>query len=179
MSRPRITPGGLAQLGLVNWALCRVLSRVAGTRDARLFSTLGKHHGLFRGWLRFAGRLMPGGKLPRRDSELVILRVAHLRGCAYELDHHVRIGRRLGIGPALVERVFAGPTAAGWSAEHVALLKAVDALIVDKDLDDAAWAALVEYYSEPQRIELCMLVGHYDMLATTIAALRIERDTLS
>ena len=179
MSRPRIAPGGLAQLGLVNWALCRVLSRAAGTADAHLFSTLGKHRGLFRGWLRFAGRLMPGGKLPRHDSELVILRVAHLRACAYELDHHVRIGGRCGVGPALVERVLAGPSAAGWSAQHTALLRAVDALVVEKDLDDATWTALAPHYSEAQRIELCLLVGHYEMLATTIAALRIERDTLS
>ena len=177
MARPRIAPGGLAELGLVNWGLCRVLSRAAGTRDAHLFSTLGRQRGLFRGWLRFAGRLMLGGSLPRHDSELVILRVAHLRSCAYELDHHLRIGRRCGIGPDVVERIFAGPAAPGWSERHAALLTAVDALIVDKDIGDAAWHALTDHYSEPQRIELCMLVGHYDMLATTIAALRIERDT--
>jgi hypothetical protein len=31
MARPRIAPGGLAELGPVNWALCRMLSRAAGT----------------------------------------------------------------------------------------------------------------------------------------------------
>lgn len=177
MARPRIAPGGLAELGPVNWALCRLLSRGAGVRDAHLFSTLGKQRGLFRGWLRFAASLMPGGGLPRHDTELVILRVAHLRACAYELDHHVRIGRRCGVGPEIVARIFAGPTAPGWSDRHAALLTAVDALIAAKDIDDAAWAALADHYSEPQRVELCLLVGHYDMLATTITALRIERDT--
>ena len=58
--------------------------------------TLGRHRPLFRGWLRFAGRLMPGGKLPRRETEMVILRVAHLRQCAYEFEHHARLARRAG-----------------------------------------------------------------------------------
>ena len=40
---------------------------------------------------------MPGGKLPRADTELVILRVAHLTECDYEWDHHERIGRRAGL----------------------------------------------------------------------------------
>ena len=70
----------------------------AGTSPPNLFLTLGRHRKLFRGWLRFAGRLMPGGKLPRRETELVILRVAHLRSCQYEFDHHVHLGRRAGLG---------------------------------------------------------------------------------
>ena len=39
--------------------------------------TIARHRRLFRPWLRFAATLMPGGVLPRADSELVILRVAH------------------------------------------------------------------------------------------------------
>ncbi|MBZ5709967.1 carboxymuconolactone decarboxylase family protein [Nannocystis pusilla] len=176
MTAPRIEPGGLEELGLVNWLLCRVLSRAAGVRDARLFSTLGRQRGLFRAWLRFAGRLMPGGTLSRHEAELVILRVAHLRQCAYEFDHHLRLGRRVGVGPEQVERLLAGPTDPGWSDRHRALLAAVDALVTTKNIGDPEWAALSSHYSEPQRIELCMLVGHYELLATTIATLRIDRD---
>lgn len=175
-TRPRIAPGGLRELGLVNWALCRLLSRGAGVPDAHLFSTLGRHRRLFRAWLWFAGRLMPGGELPRRETELVILRVAHLRGCEYELDHHRRIGRRVGIGPDVLERIFAGPAAPGWSDRHRALLTAVDALLTTRNIADHAWDALSDHYTEAQRIELCMLVGHYDLLATTIATLGVARD---
>ena len=44
------------------------------------------------------------------------------------------------------------------------------------DLDDATWAALRAHLDEREAIELCMLVGHYEMLATTIATLRIQTD---
>ena len=92
MSAQRIAPGGRRDVGLFDVGLRAVAGAVVGTEPQKLFLTMGRHRRLFRGWLRFAGRLMPGGKLPRRDTELVILRVAHLRACAYEFDHHVRLG---------------------------------------------------------------------------------------
>ncbi len=56
------------------------------------------------------------------------------------------------------------------------LLTAVDELVRDKDIQDETWRALRSEYSIPQLVELCLLVGHYEMLATTITALRIPRD---
>jgi len=173
---PRIAPGGLAQLGVVNWLLCRVLSRAAGARDAHLFSTLGQQRGLFRAWLNFSARMMPGGTISRYETELVILRVAHLRECQYETDHHIRIGRRVGVDRALLERIWQGPAAEAWSERERTLLNAVDQLVHTKDIDDAGWQALRGHYQEPQLIELCLLVGLYEMLATAIKALRIPRD---
>ena len=176
MSAPRIAPGGRADVGPVTWTLARVAGRATGTRPPHLFLTLGRHRRLFRGWLRFAGRLMPRGRLPRRDTELVILRVAHLRGCAYEWEHHVRIGRRAGIGPADLARVAEGPAAAGWSARERAILAAVDELHVTGDLGDAAWDALRGHLDDRDLIELVLLAGHYELLATAITTLRIQPD---
>jgi AhpD family alkylhydroperoxidase len=147
-----------------------------GTRSVRLFLVLGRHPRLFAGWLHYAGRLMPGGLLPRRETELVILRVAHLTGSAYEVAHHTRLGRAAGIGDDELRRVANGPEAEGWSDRERALLRAVDRLHTDRDLDDATWAELGRHLDDPERIELCLLAGHYEMLATVIQALRIEPD---
>jgi AhpD family alkylhydroperoxidase len=119
---------------------------------------------------------MPGGVLPRRETELAIIRVAHLASCRYEFDHHVRLGRRAGVGEADVDRVVQGPEASGWPARERALLSAVDRLHADRDLDDRSWESLREHLDEREAIELCMLVGHYEMLATVIATLRIQPD---
>ena len=172
----RIAPGGRADVGLFTWAFSRVAGRAMGTTPPNLFLTLGRHRKLFRRWLWFAGALMPGGKLPRRETELVILRVAHLRSCEYEFEHHVRLGRRAGIGKAELARVVEGPDAEGWSARERTLLTAVDHLHRERDLEDATWASLRDHLSERESIELCMLVGHYEMLATTIGTLRIQTD---
>jgi AhpD family alkylhydroperoxidase len=173
---PRIAPGTRREVGPFAWAFSGIAGRVAKTNPPHLFLTMARRPALFRGWLRFAGRLMPGGKLPRRETELVILRVAHLRECAYEFDHHVRLGRRAGVTVDDVDRVRAGSTATGWTDRERALLGAVDQLHEQQDLDSAAWTALRAHLSEADVVEFVLLVGHYEMLATFLHTLRIVPD---
>lgn len=173
---PRVAPGERADVGVLTWVMSHLAGLAQRSGPPNLFLTLGRQRPLFRGWLRFAGRLMPFGKLPRRDTELVILRVAHLRQCRYEFDHHVRLGRRAGVTAADVERVVEGPTADGWDERERALLHAVDELVHDHDLDDRRWNALRPHLDDARAVELVLLVGHYEMLATAISALRIQPD---
>lgn len=174
---PRIAPGDRKQIGLFAYGFTAAAGLVMRSNPPRLFRTMARNPKLFRGWLRFAGRLMPGGTLPRRDTELLILRVAHLRDCAYEFDHHVRLGKRAGVTAADVTRVQDGPEAPGWTAREAVLLRAADALVASKGLDDELWHALSGELAEPQAIEFVLLVTHYDMLATFLLTLRIEPDT--
>jgi len=174
---PRIPPGTRPRdVGVFGWAFGHVAGRVANTNPPNLFMTLARHPKLFRGWLRFAGRLMPRGTLPRRDTELVILRVAHLRSCSYEFEHHKRLGARAGLDAADVERIMQGPGADGWSPVERALLEAVDELHAERDLADPTWDTLREHLDERGLIEFVMLVGHYQMLATALRTLRVQPD---
>jgi AhpD family alkylhydroperoxidase len=176
VTEPRIAPGTWRQVGPIGWLVSRISGRVSGTGPPNLFLTLGRHRRLFWGWLHFGGSLMPGGRLPRRETELVILRVAHLRECTYELAHHEHLAGRAGLDRSAVERAAEGPDAEGWSDRERALLAAVDELHAGQDLSDEAWDALGRHLDDRQRIELVMCVGHYEMLATAIAALRIQPD---
>jgi AhpD family alkylhydroperoxidase len=121
---------------------------------------------------------MPGGRLTRHESELVILRIAHLRQCGYEWDHHLRLGKRAGVTGEVLAHIEQGPSAEGWSATHRALIAAVDQLVATKAVDDDAWAALTTHYDQQRLIEIVLLVTQYDGLATTIGALGIARDNL-
>ena len=173
---PRIAPGSRRDVGLVGWTVSWVSGRVAGTGPPNLFLTFGRHRKLFRGWLRFAGRLMPGGTLPRRETELVIIRVAHLKGCRYEFDHHVHLGAKAGVTAADVERLVTGPEADGWTFRERAILRVVDALHYDGDVVDETWADLTTHLDDKGCIELVFLVGHYEMLATALTTLRVQPD---
>jgi len=156
--------------------VAQVAGRVTGGRPPNLFLTLGRHPGLFRGWLRFAGRLMPRGKLPRRETELVILRVAHLRDCRYEHEHHVKLGRRAGLTDSEIARVADGSQADGWAPREQVILAATDELLANGDITDEAWSRLSGTLDTRQLIELVMLVGHYEMLAKAINTIRIQPD---
>lgn len=172
----RIGPGTRHDVGLPAWAFARLAGRVTGTAPPAIFLTLARHRPLFRGWLHFAGKLMPGGRLRRRDSELVILRVAHLCGSDYEAAHHRRLGRRAGLTTEEIDRVPAGPSATGWTDTQRLLLEVTDELHATEDLSDETWARLAAAYDEATCIEVLMLVGHYRMLATTLHTLRVEVD---
>ncbi|GAA4641270.1 carboxymuconolactone decarboxylase family protein [Gordonia humi] len=175
MSTPRVSPGTFGDLGPINWLVVRAMSIATGTDNAHIFATLGRSKGLFRGWLHFSSRMMPFGELSRRETEMIIIRVAHLRECDYELDHHRRLGARAGIDDAAFDDVVEGPDA-GWGDRERTLLTAVDELVADRDLSDATWAALRRHLSERQAIAFTLLVGQYDSLATTIGVLRVQRD---
>jgi AhpD family alkylhydroperoxidase len=170
----RIRPGTRREIGWVNAAIVRVLGLATGGKPPNIFTTLARHHGLFRRWLWFAGALMPGGKLPREDTELVILRVAHNSGCEYEWGHHERLGQRAGLSQEQIARVRSGPTAEGWTERQDLLLRAADELHAAGRIGDELWAQLAQQLDEPRLIELCMLIGHYEMLAMTLNSLGVE-----
>jgi alkylhydroperoxidase family enzyme len=126
----------------------------------------------------FAGALMPGGLLPRADTELLILRVAHNCGSEYEWGHHERLAVVAGLDSEEVERVRQGPGAGGWDQRQELLLRAADDLHAERTISDSLWAELRPLYSDRELIELCMLVGHYEMLAMTLNALGVQPDRL-
>jgi AhpD family alkylhydroperoxidase len=119
---------------------------------------------------------MPGGTLPRRETELVILRVAHLRDSDYELAQHRRLAKRARIDEATIERVLGDLGEDDWTPREHAILTTVDELHRTGDLGDDTWSTLRAHLDEREAIELVLLAGHYEMLATAIRALRIPVD---
>jgi AhpD family alkylhydroperoxidase len=172
----RVGPGTPRQIGPLGVLISRAAGRQMGTAPPNVFTTLARHRRLFWRWLLFAGALMPGGRLPRIDTELVILRTSHLCGCDYEWDHHERLGRRAGLAEADVARVREGPDAPGWSERQRTLLRATDELVTSRRIVDETWTGVERELPVVHRIELCMLAGHYAMLAGTLNSLGVERD---
>lgn len=172
--KARIAPGGRRQLGWLNAGIARVAGLATKGEPPRIFTTLGRHRRLFRRWLWFAGALMPGGKLPRPDTELVILRVAHNSGSAYEWSQHERIAARSGLSEEEISRVRSGPDAPGWSERQKLLLGAADEMHKRGRIEEELWAQLTRRFDDVLLIEICMLIGHYEMLAMTLNTLEVE-----
>jgi AhpD family alkylhydroperoxidase len=175
---PRIPPGGPAEIGRRNYLIARMLGAAAGSGPPNVFTTLARHRRIFRRWLRFAGALMPGGVLPRADSELIILRVAHNTGCEYEWGHHERLGRLAGLSQKQIETIRDGPQAEGWTTRQQLLLRAADELHESRTISAPLWTSLRPLLGDEELIELCLLVGHYEMLAMMLNSLAVEPDQL-
>ena len=172
----RIPPGGRRELGLVNWIIAKFAARSIRAPQMHLFTTLGQHRLLFLAFLPYSGVLLNWGKLPKRDKELVILRVGHLRASEYELQQHRRLARSRGVNQALKDKIFAGPAAEGLTDRQRALLQSVDEFVVDRNVCDETYAALSAHLNRQQIIEFCALAGHYDAIAGTLATLRVPMD---
>lgn len=164
-SSPKLPPVPLAEM---SERTREQLARANLVKEGELlavFGTLARHPKLLAAWLPFAGRLLAGGTLDRRTTELIILRVAANMGSDYEWGQHVQICADLGIEREALERVLLGPLAQGWSPLEALLLRATDELHSERYITSATWDALAEHLTEPQLIEVCFLVGQYEMLA--------------
>jgi alkylhydroperoxidase family enzyme len=149
----------------------------AGSGQAlNVFGTLAHHPKLLRDYLPFGSRLLFGGEFPDRDRELVILVTAHLCGCAYEWDHHVRMAKAAGLDEVDVERISSKSGSDRWAPEDALLIEAVKQLVTQHTVSGETWDLLAARYSHRQLLELAMLVGHYAMLAGMLNAAGVEHD---
>jgi alkylhydroperoxidase family enzyme len=120
--------------------------------------------------------LLYWGRLSRKDAELVILRVGHLRMSEYELQQHRRLARSRGVDAAQQARIFEGPLADGLSDRDRVLLTATDEFILTRAVTAETWTALSGYLNTKQLIEFCLLAGQYDTLAATMNTLKLPMD---
>lgn len=168
----RVPPGTRREIGLANHAMASFVSRRMGARQPlNVFTTIARHRRLFRAWMLFGGRLLRGGSLTAVDRELLILRVARNCGSGYEWLQHERIAADVGLTREMIEGIGAAEPGGEYDARQASLLKAADELHRERAIGDATWAALRKDLSEVQLIELCMLVGQYEMVAMTLNSL--------
>ena len=145
---------------------------------ANIFLTFANHPGLFRRWLPFGGKLLVGGKLPAREREMVVLRTARRCGSEYEWGQHVTMGRDAGLTDDEIRslRRLDGAGLDGWPDADRTIVQATDELVADHRLSDGTWDALAGRFDDQQLVELCVLAGHYAMLAGFLNSVGVERE---
>lgn len=148
--------------------------RATGNEGLRVFTTIGRHRRLSRWWLPFAGALLLRGRLPRAESEILILRTAWYCDCWYEWVQHAPLARRVGLDAAAVTATSRGPSAPVWTARQRLLVQAADEILEGRVVTDDTWAALSAALTVEECIEVCFLVGHYEMLAGALNSLGVE-----
>jgi alkylhydroperoxidase family enzyme len=111
-----------------------------------------------------------------REREIVIDRTCARCGCEYEWGVHVAFFAER----ACFSRVQIASLAQGaasdpcWIEERDrALIRLVDALHDEGDVDDALWSALVPHFDEEQIIDLTLLCGWYHAISFTARAIRL------
>jgi alkylhydroperoxidase family enzyme len=141
-----------------------------------VISTFALHPRLATPFLRFNKHLLAATTLPIRLRQIAILRVAWKRRAVYMWSSHVRLSLTLDLGREEFEAVKAGAASGYWSDFERTLVRAVDQLCDETDLDEATWAALAAEFDHQQILDLIFTVGCYAMLAMVFNAARIDRE---
>jgi alkylhydroperoxidase family enzyme len=172
-SAPRIPPARPRQLKPLARIVATVTDRLTGSGPPNIFTTLGQHPRLFRAWLDYSAHLMPFGRLPRRDTELVILRVAWRCRSVYEWRQHVPLALRIGLTADQVNAIADDASSSGLTGRQRTLLAVADELLGQRAISELTWRSARATLSDRELIELCLLIGHYQGLASAIGGLAI------
>jgi 4-carboxymuconolactone decarboxylase len=139
-----------------------------------LYATIANHPKLYGPRVRFGSYLQRESLLPPKTRELLIMRTAWNIRAEYEWAHHVEASKAAGFSDAEIQRIAQGPSAAGWSEEHAALLSAADELRREAFISDATWKTLQKHYDMKQMVEIIYTVGGYTMTGLAINSFGIQ-----
>jgi alkylhydroperoxidase family enzyme len=144
--------------------------REAGLTVPELYRILAHSPALLQPWARFAAAMRTPATMPESVRELAILRIAHLLSSDRQWSHHE--------GPALEVGVTAEALAAlggsldneAFSLHEQAVLQLVDEMLVDVEVREATFGAVVDAYGPQSTVELVLLVAYHRALAGMLAA---------
>jgi alkylhydroperoxidase family enzyme len=145
-------------------------------KGLNVLGTLARHPGLATAFHTFNGHILFSTTLTPRMRELLVLRVAAVRGAEYEWAQHVVLAGDAGLSAGDIDRIAEGPDAEGWSPLDRAMVSAVDELLGDARVADPTWATLAGELEDQQLMDLVFTVGAYDVLAMMFRTFDVELD---
>lgn len=138
--------------------------------------TFAHHPDLARAVLTLTGHALLGTTLSTRWREILVLRVATVRACAYEWAQHVLLGRDAGLDDDEIARIADAPDSPAWNDIEAALIRSVDELIGDGVISDATWAALSAELDVRQILDVIFTVGAYEATAWMMRSFDLPLD---
>lgn len=123
-------------------------------RGLNILGTFAHHPELAAAFWVFNGHILNHSRLTQRQTELAVLRVAHVCKSAYEWKQHLYAARACGITDDEVAAVAARDGAHLWSEADEALLATVDELLADNAISDETWTAPSRSLDNQQVLDL-------------------------
>ena len=139
-------------------------------------AVLMNHPALAKGFLAFNNHVATTNTLSKRIAEMLILRIGWLRRSEYEFVQHVVLGKRAGLTDDDIQRIQAGPDAAGWDPVEADLIRAVDELNADAAIQESTWQRLSGHFTQQQLLDVVFTVGCYEIMAMVFNTCKVPYD---
>ena len=108
--------------------------------------------------------------------ELAVLRVGHASGASYEITHHERIIRRMGVGEEKIRAIGTNPASDLFNHTEQLVLAVTDEVIHKVKMSDDLFRKIHEMLSYREVMELVMTIGYYMMTCRFLENYEIDMD---
>jgi uncharacterized peroxidase-related enzyme len=115
-----------------------------------------------------------GRSLDRKVYEMIYLRVSFINGCHYCEQHHVASSKRVGLTAEDWKALQGGNYVRFTEKEQAALAYADKLTRASRDITDADFEKLKKHFSEPEIVDLHLLVGLANLTNRFTDPLRLE-----
>ncbi|MBM7368102.1 carboxymuconolactone decarboxylase family protein [Gordonia hydrophobica] len=145
------------------------------THTANVYRMIGHSHGMAESFLSMADAMLQANSVPFPLRELAILRVGYVYDAAYEVHHHERIARAVGLSDDAMTAAATG-TGDGLSAVEAAVLRWTDQLLDGHTLDTATRHEALETFSVTELADFVLTVGFYQLVCNFLNAFGVTTD---
>ena len=179
-SKPRIKPVDVDLTEPLKSKMEKVFP--AALRSPNLYRSVARNEALFIDMIdmNFIGPtgLLDRKMIPPRRRELLILRTCMQAKNEYESHLHERtISERMGLTLLEIDDLKnADINKDIWSDEDISLIALNDVLVNTTSVPDDIFERAATYFSEPELIEMTLLVGLYTSVAMLVSLIRPEFD---
>ena len=115
------------------------------------------------------------GNLEAKLRELVILRMATLRGSSYELMHHLPAAKMVGWNEMEISAITSAQLS-GLDQKQSVMIQMVDECSQLGKVSDSTFAKASKIFSASEIAEATLLAGLYEMLACFLKTMGVELD---
>ncbi|WP_405138736.1 carboxymuconolactone decarboxylase family protein [Nocardia sp. NBC_01388] len=151
------------------------LQEALSTHSANIYRMVAHSPGMAASFLSMADAMLQANSLPLPLRELAILRVGHIYSAPYEIHHHERFARAVGLGDIAIAAAATGSTD-GLSSEEAAILALTDRLLLSHTLDDSDRKSALEFLSVTQLADFVLTVGFYQLVCNFLNAFEVTTD---
>jgi alkylhydroperoxidase family enzyme len=122
------------------------------------------------------GLLQPGRKLDPKLRELAILRTGIVGDSRFEYSQHLKVARMVGIPEEKLTAIKGWTTSEAFAPVERAVMAATDEILARNLVEDETFAALHKHLSDPEILELFVVIGLWRMHGLIVRALHLEYD---
>jgi AhpD family alkylhydroperoxidase len=139
-----------------------------------VYRALANAKNLYTGWMQAGRDALTSPVVPFRLRELVIVRVAHLMDCAYELGQHRDIAPTAGVTADEIDALTKDLDS--FDGTELAVLRLTTELVTTRHVAEDVMKRVHDALGAEATVEVLMVINRYAGLALMLNALDVDLD---